>query len=658
MSKSFNIKETANTLGVTTATVLNWEKQGHISSYKINNKSIYRPAEVLHLKSLIESGEVKRLNTRANKKNSTASFIPEEYLGRSQEAESLRNICDYITANKINIRESIFVISLNFLIRNKILAGLPFREIIKFYNKQSGNENIRQELNKWQHSLDFKHDNDIYQPLLDFELPDCDDPLGTIYQSLISEGEKSRNGSYFTPAKVASEMAGAYLNQLHGNVKILDLCCGTGQFLMAAGKQIKKMGRLLKPDCLWGYDTDPMAVQIARINLMVLFRDFDFSPNVFNRNLIYNYSLDDKIRKNRKFDLVLGNPPWGAEFRFEQLSFLKTNYPEILSMESFSYFVFIGLNMLREGGILSYLLPESVLNIKTHKDIRSYILHNCEVLKITSYSRLFSKVFTPVVRIDLHRKKPESFSVTIEGTGQNHTINVARFMKNEDMIFDIHNTNEDYSLLRKIFSRQHSSLKGHAGWALGIVTGNNDHFLSTINKKGYYKILKGTEIQAFRISKASHYIHYDPEKLQQASPLNKFRTPEKLIYKFISSKLVFAWDDKQHLTLNSANVLIPQLEGYPMKAIAALFNSALYQFIFKRKYFTHKVLRSHIENLPLPLLDTGQLNSLSAYYDKLNLASYDDELFLKRYEEFNRFVFGLFDISPEESELIYKRISA
>jgi len=656
MNKTLSIKESARQLGVTTATILNWEKQGHLQSIKHNNNLLYNSAQIFHLKRMIETGQINRLNSRANKKNSTLNFIPSEHIQNESQIDVLEKIVNHIRAHQLNSAESIFVLSVNLLIQNKMLENFNLSEILKHYNKRSLNLNIQQELNMWQLELNFVDKIEIYQPLLEFPLPICDDPLGIIYQSILNEGEKSKKGSYYTPSSMCMEMAGEYLNQIKGYAKILDLCCGTGQFLLAAGKQIKKMGRLLKPDCLWGYDIDSLAVQICRINLMILFKEFDFHPNIYQRNLIYNFSIDDKIKKYRKFDLVLGNPPWGAEFRFEQLSFLKENYPQILSMESYSYFVYIGLSMLKEGGFLSYLLPESVLNIKTHKDIRGYILQHSTIRKIVHHSRLFTKVFTPVIRIDLEKKAPEIQSVTIIQNGSTFQVDTKRFIKNEDLIFDIHNNQRDVAILDKIFSFKHQTLKNNADWALGIVTGNNNEFLSSRFIQGYHKVLRGTEVTPFRLKKAVNYLYYDPKRLQQASPLSKFRAPEKLIYKFISNKLVFAYDNLQHLTLNSANVVIPKIENYPIKAIAALFNSSVYQFIFTRKYFTHKVLRSHIENLPLPDLNTKNIELLSMFYDKLNLAAFDNELFNNKIKDFDCFVFQLFDIDTTDADYLLTRI--
>jgi len=655
MKNNINIKETAKFLGVTPATILNWEKHGHLTSIKKNNSVIFKLKEVHHLKNLIDTGQIKRLNSRANKKNSTTSFIPGEYLKNTEEAAFLEKITAYVKNQNLRIPETLFVLTLNLLVEKKIFASLPLNEFLKVYNKNSINLNFQQELNKWQNELTFSKWIDKYQQLLELKLPECEDPLGIVYQSLLSEGEKSKAGSYYTPSEVCLEMAGEYLNRLKGHAKILDLCCGTGQFLIAAGKQIKKMGRLLKPTCLWGYDIDPVAVQIARINLMILFKDFDFSPNIFHRNLIYNYTLDDKIKKNKNFDLILGNPPWGAEFQIEQLSFLKEYYPDILSMESFSYFLYIGLNLLKDDGYLCYLLPESVLNIKTHKDIRNHILNNSNIIQIFCYSRLFSKVFSPVIRLDL-QKTSQKQEFIVHNLNTSHTLNPNRFYKNQELIFDIHNTNKDAEILDQIFSKPHLTLKDQSDWVVGIVTGNNELYLSKVFKKGYFKILKGTDIKPFRLNKASNYIFYDPEKLQQASPISKFKVPEKLIYRFISNNLVFAFDDHQHLTLNSANVVIPKINNYSKKAIASLFNSSMYQYIFKRKYFTHKVLRSHIENLPLPILTDNEMERLVFYYDKLNLASYDNEMYKKRFSEFDHFIFTLFCLNDEQQNFIMNRL--
>ena len=99
--------------------------------------------------------------------------------------------------------------------------------------------------------------------------------------------------------------------------------------------------------------------------------------------------------------------------------------------------------------------------------------------------------------------------------------------------------------------------------------------------------------------------------------MEKYRAKEKLIYRFISKYLVFAYDDEQKLTLNSANIVIPKVPSYPIKVVAALLNSSLYQFIFQKKFSSIKVLRNHIEQMPLPLWDEEVFNNIVKLVDEV-----------------------------------------
>lgn len=657
MSNTLNIKETARQLGITTTTVLNWEKQGYLKPVKENNVLQYQKHHVLRLKEQIENGEIDRLANRANKKNSSRRFVPDEYSGKPEEIPLIEKIIEIVQAHELQVAECIFVLCLNRLVYEKILDALPLAELLKFYNKSSISENIKQELNLWQLELDIEPNLEAYQELLDLQINFSGDLIGTIYQSILTEGHKSKEGSYYTPSELCENMAGEYMNQMKGQMKILDPCCGTGPFLIAAGKQIRKMGRLIKPENIWGYDIDPIAVKIARINLMILFRDFNFNPNVYHRDLIYNYTLDDKIHKNRKFDIIISNPPWGAEFKVEQLSFLKENYPSILTLESFSYFVLIGLNLLNTGGFLSYILPESILNIRFHKDIRQFILQNAKILKIFNHKRIFKNVFTPVIRLDLQKIAEHNKGLPIISNGTSYQINSARFQRNIDFVFDIYNTDRDAGIIAKAYSLNHTSLLKQADWVLGIVTGNNKELLSKSPKKGWQLILKGTDIEKFHIKNPRHWIQYDKDRLQQAASLARYKAKEKLVYKFISSKLVFAYDNKKRLSLNSANIVIPKIPGYPLKVIMALFNSTLYQFIFKKKFFALKVLRNHLEQLPLPILKSSSIKQIEKLADRLILASADDELFAARFAELDELVFNLFGLLPEERKRVISEVA-
>ena len=455
---------------------------------------------------------------------------------------------------------------------------------------------------------------------MDCPLPEQRDILGILYQSLLHEGKKSQKGSYYTPYNIVKDIQFDYVKK---DSKVLDPCCGTGQFLLAFSDRVDN------PLNIYGMDYDQTAVRIARLNLLIKFKDHKFRPNIFYKNSLFDKEnqqldfLDSKTAKTqpqlfdipndkeiKDFDVIATNPPWGANFSKQEIEQLKQLYPEIHSVESFSYFLTKSFSLLKPSGILSFLLPESILNVQAHKDIREFILKSAHIKKIIYLNRVFKNVFTPVIRLDLQKSLKKTNSTIIKNTNTKYKAKQIQWTSNHDFIFDIHSDPLDTQIINKVYQVKHTTLKNKASWALGIVTGDNKKFVvskSNIPDKSvpaFEPIYRGKDIKKFTLSvKPSCYIQFQPDKFQQVAPEYKYRSKTKLIYKFISKNLTFAYDDQQRLTLNSANTLIPQISNYPIKVILALFNSSLYQFLFQKKFSSIKVLRSHIEALPLPLWD-------------------------------------------------------
>ncbi len=90
-----------------------------------------------------------------------------------------------------------------------------------------------------------------------------------------------------------------------------------------------------------------------------------------------------------------------------------------------------------------------------------------------------------------------------------------------------------------------------------------------------------------------------------------YRAKEKLFYKFIANEPIFAYDDTGMLSLNSANIVIPHVQGYSTAYIMAILNSTVISYYYKHKYRSVKVLRSAIEELPIAECDVDTMNLIS-----------------------------------------------
>ena len=638
-----NIENTAELLGISTATVRNWIKSGQLPTYNKNNNYFFYRTDVEKIKSKLLSGELEKLNKRANKIKAKRTFIPEEHIKTQINLDEFNHVINFIQKNNIKATVALFLLSLNLLKKEKILLTINFQDIEKSKELLFTNKQIQEEINSW--LLDFRSESikPNFSFLLDCKLPEQRDILGIFYQSLLFEGKKSQNGSYYTPSNIVNDIIKDYVKK---DSKVLDPCCGTGQFLLSFADIVEN------PLNIYGIDYDKIAVRIARLNILMRFKNKNFAPNIFCKNTLFDIGNDDLFsfhdyKDIKNFDVIATNPPWGVHFSKAEIKRLKNLYPQITSFESFSYFLTKSLSWLRHSGVVSFILPESILNVRTHKDIRAIILKTAQIKKIIYLNRIFKNVFTPVIRLDLGTNNKKTKQTSIYNTNKKYKVQQIKWMSNHDLIFDIHSNSFDSKIIDKIYKTKHTTLKNRANWALGIVTGNNKKFITSENKPGFEPIYKGKDIKKFILDKPSSYIQFQPEIFQQVAPEEKYRVKEKLIYKFISKNLTFAYDNRKRLTLNSANILIPEIPDYPIKVIASLFNSSLYQFLFQKKFSSIKVLRSHIEDLPLPLWDKKTFSKITKLVDGIMQNQ-------SKFQELDSYIINKFSLSEKEKNYINK----
>jgi hypothetical protein len=285
--------------------------------------------------------------------------------------------------------------------------------------------------------------------------------------------------------------------------------------------------------------------------------------------------------------------------------------------------------------------------VRAHKNIREYILNNGDLQQIYFYSNTFNGVTTKVIDI-LHRKTPRTPFVRIKNDNSIVTMSKTVFSQTENCIFNIFNE-KDILIIEKVKKIGKYNL-GNSIWALGIVTGDNKSKLKNHAEGGLEKIYTGKEIMPYRLKPAKNYIHYDRKQLQQVAKEEYYRAKEKLVYKFISNRLVFAYDNTSSLFLNSANILIPQIPNMSIKTVLGFLNSELYQYLYRTLFSEIKILKGNLMELPFIALTEEQDNTISNYVQ--NILEGDDNAIIKVEEE----IYKLFDITDIEKKYIKDKI--
>ena len=560
----------------------------------------------------LNSNSAEKLTKRANKTQSKKRVVATSYL-------------DYAPANQLlNIVLSLEA-SVKDIIYSLCLSCLKYHNI---FDKKNVQAFVSQ----------YAHYKLITIPVPEGIWDGNNDVLGFIYQSLITEGDRNLTGQYYTNKRVVDYMTNE--KNLADGETFLDPCCGSGAFLLSV--------RTETPECLFGFDINPIAVMITGVNLLVKYADKDFTPQVYcldflKKNLFKAEIEDIPLR----FDNIYTNPPWGSD----KNGFYGSDFPEIKSKERSSMVIVESLKRLNPNGNFCFLLPTSLLKIKNHHDVRKYILSNASIQKIDLYSDRFDGVFTDYFSINLSRVSTDHQEYIVSTGGKTINIVLSESEKQSGTIVVEQLSSIDESIVKKIESRRHDDLK-HSQWALGIVTGDNKSKVKKEMAIGLEPVYTGKQVTPFILQEASSYILFAPELFQQCAKEEYFRAPEKLIYRFIAKYPIVAYDDKQCLCLNSANILIPELDGISIKSVAALLNSSLYHYYYSIKFSDIKVLKGNLQELPFPKLTKSQDERLCNLVSSIQASCFSEDYQCK----LDEMVYSLFKITPVEQEQIRLRI--
>ena len=104
---------------------------------------------------------------------------------------------------------------------------------------------------------------------------------------------------------------------------------------------------------------------------------------------------------NSGFDIVIGNPPYGAKLSQEDKRILKKKYISAQtikgiqkgSLDTYTLFIELGYNLLKKNGNLSFIVPLSITASDSVSGLHKLLVENCNTIKISSYGDRPKRVF-------------------------------------------------------------------------------------------------------------------------------------------------------------------------------------------------------------------------------------------------------------------------
>jgi len=166
--------------------------------------------------------------------------------------------------------------------------------------------------------------------------------------------------------------------------RVLDPGCGCGIFLASAAINLhKKYGGSfadILSNSIYGIELDPDNARRCEIVLNLLPLIYGENNRGMNLNILCLDSLKcdwEKVFNIASFDFIIGNPPYvnTHDMSKETARFLKETFITTRSGVYNIFYAFIehAMRFLADDGVLSYIVPNNFLTIKSATDLRKFI---------------------------------------------------------------------------------------------------------------------------------------------------------------------------------------------------------------------------------------------------------------------------------------------
>lgn len=279
---------------------------------------------------------------------------------------------------------------------------------------------------------------------------------------------KKELGQVFTPEHIVVTMLDriGYQGAKIIERTLLEPSCGEGVFLLEAARRLIQVGKqsgltpediaALLEENLHGIDCDQDVLDTAkgRLDELALAEGL---PNV-QWTLIKGDALT--YNPDRYYDYVVGNPPYIRVHNMPQemrQACLKFKTASLGTYDLYTVFFELGLDLLKEDGVLAYITPNSWLKNASQKRWREYLIQNHYLREIVDYGtqKVFedASTYAAITILDKAKKTPAIDYTEMgvsEAWGTQKCYSTLEDYRGEPLVFTSKN---DSRLLERIGSR-------------------------------------------------------------------------------------------------------------------------------------------------------------------------------------------------------------
>lgn len=483
------------------------------------------------------------------------------------------------------------------------------------------------------------------------------DKAGNVYEALTSLRLERRDGRlvvvadrqrhrktgrYYTVDRVVAYLVDRVLGQLPPGSRVLDPSAGSGAFVKALTDRGVDA---------WGIDTDPEALELCRRR----------APGA---RLIRGDALSGDVPG--EFDGVVGNPPYIASglrgaraIDPERQAFLKERYPEAAQYKLNTYPIFIqrALELVRTGGIVGYILPDSLLTGRYFTRLRRLLAEQTELLEVTLIREDFwphGRVGQSILLIFRKQSPAPGHRVVVKVCDKLGEVSAAGTLIAQGELG--RGPASRWSLVTCADDRELLGLVEACPARLGEVA---ESYSGLIGRNGQQSLLagkepggglvgrllrSGREIDRYAVNWSGEHVRLDPHLIKSGGKLPYYRDP-KLLLRQTADTVRAVFDDQGFFCLNNIHLLRPRRAGIDLHYILAVMNSRLIERYYRLIAMETGRLYAQVdldllEEVPLPPMEGPVTSRLSRLAHKRSKASAQEAVALER--EINHLVERLY----------------
>jgi type I restriction-modification system DNA methylase subunit len=344
------------------------------------------------------------------------------------------------------------------------------------------------------------------------------------------------------------------------------------------------------------------------------------------RRLFASYEHAFRTEKKGGFDVVIGNPPYGAKFSNEEIIY----YNKVFSHQSYqldSYLLFTenAKDWLKNGGMLGYIMPNTWLSSLFGTSIRKFVFSSFRLVKLVHYN--YFVFYDATVETDTYIFKNvsinsgSSFELSIvEKNGEKKDLSISQkdWKELDGEPINIYQSKEalilktKFSALRKLGDIT-QIVQGTKPFQKG--KGNPKQTEETMLLKPFVADYKKDEsfVPLLRGSLMNKYINYwnndywisFGDWLAEPRYSAKFNSNEKIVIRQTGDSLIATYDDEQFVVRDNLYVIRDDANKLNLKGLLGVLNSNLMNWYFQniinpeRGKAMAQVKRGHLQILPI-----------------------------------------------------------